>query len=68
MGNLVKLSVFLKDNQPDRYSEMNKAYVSFFKSRNIPVCARITVGCGNLALGSDVEIDGMAVMPQRAKL
>ena len=58
----------MKDNGPQRFAEMNQAYVAFFKSRNAPVCARITVGCGNLALGSDVEIDGIAVMPTQSKL
>ena len=67
-SNLVKLQVYLKDNNPQRFAEMNQAYVAFFKSRNAPVCARITVGCGNLALGSDVEIDGMAVVPSTSKL
>ncbi|ETO11892.1 hypothetical protein RFI_25485 [Reticulomyxa filosa] len=61
--HLVKLNVFLKDNTPERYAQMNAAYVEFFKSQKADVCARITVGCGNLALGSDVEIDGVAFLP-----
>eukprot|EP00759_Apiculatamorpha_spiralis_P045099 PhF_6_TR41935/c0_g1_i1/m.63468/K09022/ridA, tdcF, RIDA; 2-iminobutanoate/2-iminopropanoate deaminase len=60
-NDVVKLNVFLKDNNPDRFNQMNKAYTAFFVERKVPVCARITVGCGNLALGADVEIDGFAL-------
>ncbi|ETO35759.1 hypothetical protein RFI_01303, partial [Reticulomyxa filosa] len=59
----ILLCFFLKDNTPERYAQMNAAYVEFFKSQKADVCARITAGCGNLALGSDVEIDGVAFLP-----
>ena len=62
MNSLTKLNVYLKDNNSQRYKEMNQAYVTYFKSQNANVCARITVGCGNLALGADVEIDGVAIV------
>mmetsp|Transcript_67950 Transcript_67950/g.107832 ORF Transcript_67950/g.107832 Transcript_67950/m.107832 type:complete len:146 (-) Transcript_67950:197-634(-) len=63
MKNVVNLKVFLANNTTERYSQMNSAYVEFFKSRQLEVPSRITVGCSSLALGADVEIDGMAVIP-----
>ena len=68
MKYITNLKVFLTNNNKQRYGQMNEAYVEFFRSRNLPVCSRITVGCSALALGADVEIDGSAVIPPRSKL
>eukprot|EP01084_Bolivina_argentea_P020017 37252_1 len=68
MKYITNLKVFITNNNPQRYKQMNDAYVKFFKQRNLPVCARITVGCSALALGADVEIDGSAVISPRSRL
>eukprot|EP01084_Bolivina_argentea_P020018 37254_1 len=67
MKYITNLKIFLTKNNPERYKEMNDAYVKFFKSRNLSVPSRITVGCSALALGADVEIDGSAVIPGTVK-
>ena len=46
---------------------MNEAYMAFFKARGIPPIARITVGCTGLALGAQVELDGVAYLPPKSK-
>lgn len=63
ISNLTKLSVFLKDNSKERFMEMNDAYGAYFKRKGVPVVSRITVGVGPLALGANMEIDGLAYMP-----
>ena len=45
MKYITNLKVFVTNNTPARYKEMNSAYVQFFKDRGLPVCSRITVGC-----------------------
>jgi enamine deaminase RidA (YjgF/YER057c/UK114 family) len=57
---LVKINVYLKDNTKDRFMEMNEGYAEFFKREHLPFPARITVGCGALALGAQVEIDALS--------
>eukprot|EP01083_Nonionella_stella_P272847 925434_1 len=44
MKYITNLKIFLTNNNPQRYKQMNDAYVQFFKSRHLPVCSRITVG------------------------
>lgn len=72
--SLSKINVYLKDNSPERFGEMNAAYNGFFEKRGCELKpARITVGCGVLALGAEVEIDASAVMlplesPPRSRL
>ena len=68
MKYVTNLKIFLTNNNKQRYSQMNEAYVEFFRSRNLPVPSRITVGCSALALGADVEIDGSAVLPPKSKM
>jgi enamine deaminase RidA (YjgF/YER057c/UK114 family) len=67
MENLLKVNIYLKDNDGNsspggRFYEMNQAYRAFFHQdtpgTHLP--ARITVGCGNLAAGAQVEIDATA--------
>lgn len=66
MDNLLKVQVYLKDNdgkteKGGRFYEMNAAYSAFFKNvagNRLP--PRITVGCGTLAGGANVEIDAQA--------
>eukprot|EP00466_Bigelowiella_natans_P005970 jgi/Bigna1/146243/aug1.111_g20951 len=58
MDDLTNVNVFLKDNNGPRFREMNRAYIKYFKGTPLP--ARITVGCGNLALGANVEIQATA--------
>lgn len=57
---LVKVNIYLKDNTKERFMEMNKGYSSFFDTIGWEYCARITVGCGGLALGAQVEVDAVA--------
>jgi len=62
-ANLLKVNVYLKDNDGDgkpggRFYQMNQAYTTFFGNtphHHLP--ARITVGCGGLAGNAQVEID-----------
>jgi len=61
--HLVKLQVFVCDNSRERFEAMNEAYLKFFQERELPVCARLFVGCASLALGADVQVDGCAVAP-----
>ena len=68
MKYVTNLKIFVTNNTPQRYKQMNDAYVGFFKERGLPVCSRITVGCSVLPLGADVKIDGSAVLPPRARL
>ena len=56
--NITMVHVYLVDNTPERFAEMNKGYLQFLADRPLP--ARITVGCSALALGSVVEIDVIA--------
>lgn len=58
VSDLTNVNIFLKENNKSRYSAMNKAYVEFFEGKPLP--ARITVGCGELALGAKVEIQATA--------
>jgi len=66
MDNLLKVNVYLKDNDGNaepggRFHAMNQAYTAFFHGiphHHLP--ARITVGCGTLAGGAQVEIDAQA--------
>lgn len=57
---LIKVNVYLKDNSKERFFELNEGYAEFFRQHNLPFPARITVGCGTLALGAQVEIDAVA--------
>ena len=50
--------VYLTDNTKERFAMMNAGYLEFMGERPLP--ARITVGCGALALGASVEIDVVA--------
>ena len=50
--------VYLVDNTKERFAMMNAGYLEFMGERPLP--ARITVGCGALALGASVEIDVVA--------
>eukprot|EP00493_Phyllostaurus_siculus_P025529 UN25873 len=60
MENLIKLNVYLKDNDKQKFQDMNKAYTKYFAKLKITALpARITVGCGALALGASVEIDAL---------
>lgn len=62
LASLLKVNVFLVDNTPERFAEMNAAYLAYFA--DIPVPPRITVGCSRLALGASVECDAeAAVLP-----
>ena len=45
MKYVTHLKVFLVNNTKLRYSQMNQAYATFFKQRNLPVPSRITIGC-----------------------
>lgn len=58
LENITMVHVYLVDNTPERFSEMNRGYLQFWADRPLP--ARITVGCSALALGSTVEIDVIA--------
>ena len=40
---------------------MNEAYLHFFQERELPVCARVYIGCESLALTADVQIDATAM-------
>lgn len=55
-NNVVKTSIFLTDL--DNFSEVNKAYVEFFKE---PYPARSTIEVSKLPKGSLVEIEVIAV-------
>lgn len=61
-AELVKVNVYLKDNSKDRFYEMNDGYAKFFKTMSQSYPARITVGCGALALGAQVEMDAIAII------
>eukprot|EP00467_Chlorarachnion_reptans_P010428 CAMPEP_0114491700 /NCGR_PEP_ID=MMETSP0109-20121206/3151_1 /TAXON_ID=29199 /ORGANISM="Chlorarachnion reptans, Strain CCCM449" /LENGTH=77 /DNA_ID=CAMNT_0001668473 /DNA_START=411 /DNA_END=644 /DNA_ORIENTATION=+ len=58
LEDLTNVNVFLKNNDSARYHSMNRAYVEYFKGKPLP--ARITVGCGSLALGANVEVQATA--------
>eukprot|EP00929_Paragymnodinium_shiwhaense_P065272 TRINITY_DN32739_c0_g1_i2.p1 TRINITY_DN32739_c0_g1~~TRINITY_DN32739_c0_g1_i2.p1 ORF type:complete len:194 (-),score=31.76 TRINITY_DN32739_c0_g1_i2:43-624(-) len=58
--HITMVHIYLSDNTKERFAEMNAGYLSFFGDRPLP--ARITVGCGALALGAVVEIDVVAKM------
>jgi 2-iminobutanoate/2-iminopropanoate deaminase len=60
MEDIVKVNVYLTDMTT--FSDMNDAYMEFFRS-DPP--SRITVGCSALALGAAVEIDCIALNPDR---
>ena len=57
-GDLAKVDVCLTDHTKERFAEMNAGHLEFYGARPLP--ARITVGCGALALGASVEIDAVA--------
>jgi len=57
---LIKVNVYLKDNSKERFLELNEGYAEFFKESQWAYPARITVGCGALALGAQIEIDAIA--------
>ena len=59
-ARLLKVNVYIKGNSKERFMEMNNAYSRFFEEVGWEYCARITVGCGALALGAQVEIDAVA--------
>jgi len=59
--NLTKVNVFLKDAGKERFKEYDTAYGEFFAKKNLDfVPPRITVGCGELALGANMEIEADA--------
>jgi len=58
LEHLTNVNVFLHNNDSGKYHAMNRAYVEYFKGKPLP--ARITVGCGALALGAEVEIQATA--------
>eukprot|EP00164_Ancoracysta_twista_P003280 GFYU01004377.1.p1 GENE.GFYU01004377.1~~GFYU01004377.1.p1 ORF type:complete len:192 (-),score=26.55 GFYU01004377.1:390-932(-) len=60
---LLKVNVYLKDNSRERFASMNSGYAAFFAEEDLPYPARITVGCGALALGAVVEVDAVAKLP-----
>ena len=57
-GDVVKCTIFLADMS--RWSEFNDVYVSFF-AESLP--ARSALGVDGLALGAEVEIECIAVLP-----
>jgi 2-iminobutanoate/2-iminopropanoate deaminase len=57
---LLKVNIYLKDNTKERFMDMNSGYSRFFEMTGWEYCARITVGCGGLALGAQVEVDAVA--------
>jgi 2-iminobutanoate/2-iminopropanoate deaminase len=58
LADVAKVNVYLTDM--DTFGQMNDAYLEVFG--NDPP-ARITVGCGGLALGAAVEMDRIAFVP-----
>lgn len=66
LAALTKVNVYLDRNSPERFAEMNAAYVAYFGSRPVP--PRITVGCAGLALGASVEMDAVAYAPPPSAL
>lgn len=67
-ASFLKVNVFLKDNGPERFSEMNRYYVKFWSDQGVAPPARITVGCGVLALGAQVELDAIVASSPRSRL
>lgn len=61
LDDVVKCNVFLTDMGD--FAEMNAAYASFFDA---PHPARTTIGVAALPLGASVEIEMVAVRPDRA--
>lgn len=60
--HLTKLTVYVKSSTRERFEAMNEAYLHFFQERELPVCARVYIGCESLALTADVQIDGSAMV------
>jgi reactive intermediate/imine deaminase len=58
LSDIVKCSVFLSDMQ--NYGEMNAAYDAALPD---PKPARSTFGAGGLALGAELEIECLAIVP-----
>ena len=58
VASLLKVNVYLNNYSPERFAEMNEAYLEFFGSKVVP--PRITVGCVGLGLGAHIEMDAEA--------
>ena len=58
MDDITMVHVFVTNNTKERFAEMNKGYMSYWRDKPLP--ARITTGCTSLALGANVEIDCVA--------
>jgi len=64
LESITKINVFLKDGTKERTMEYNKAYAEFFEEKGLTALPpRITVGCGELALGANMEIEADAYLP-----
>lgn len=57
--SFLKVNVYLRDNDAERFAEMNAAYKRFWDETSPHTPARITVGCGGLALNANVELDAV---------
>ncbi|MCS7009437.1 MAG: RidA family protein [Chthoniobacterales bacterium] len=60
-NHVVSCRIFLSELTPETFREMNKIYQAFFGDHKP---ARTTIGCQ--LLGMDVEIDAIAVLPEKA--
>lgn len=69
LNTIVKVNVYLRDSDRSAYTNMNEAYLGFFKKHSsvlddgAGMPARMTSAAVTLALGAAVEIECVAVLP-----